>query len=415
MHATREHPHAALRRTIERRSSAAEEQVPDFVDTVLETGKPFMALPDRHARGHHAPDEQQLLAAPVVARGETVGVVAVTRTNDEPLNGDDLELLTQIAEVTALAVGRGLEPVGRAAPERLEALAHALDSAADAIFVLDDDGCLLSSNVATTRLLGYTDRDLVGRSLREIVADGSGTRRRSDLPEFGASMPADLTSLYEIELRRDDGTVITVELSFGRINPSEQIRYVTVGRDISRRKRAEERLRREATVDPLTGLINRASLHRALGRSLSRVDAGRQLAVLFVDLDGFKTVNDTGGHQAGDEVLRLVAERLTECVRRDDLVARYGGDEFVILLESDQHIEAEVDAVCSRIDVAFRTPFAVESGRHGLGASIGCAVHGRDGTTISQLLAHADADMYRHKVATRAAVPAVPDASGPTR
>lgn len=399
-----------LRRTIEEHTDDRVASKKDFVDVVLETGESFVA-PD--AKGFGSEDiaaDQHLMAVPVVARDGTVGVIAAARDDDEPFSGDELELMTRVADVAALAVSGASSPdQPRASSDdrgRTEA-ACALDSAADAIFVVGEDGEVLRANPATHRLLGFSDSELVGRALRDIVADGSAfaPRRSTDLPDLDSLGVGAVSTLHEIDLRRDDGTVIAVELSIGRVAAAGRKLFVAVGRDVSHRKRIEAGLRREASVDPLTGLVNRASAHRALGRSMQRVDAGCQVALLFIDLDGFKVINDSAGHQAGDEVLRAVAERLTESVRHDDLVARYGGDEFLVVLEADEEIEHQVAAVCARIESAFREPFAVGSSWRPLGASIGRAIQGRDGFTISQLLAHADTDMYRQKQARRSAEP----------
>jgi diguanylate cyclase (GGDEF)-like protein/PAS domain S-box-containing protein len=418
-----DHEATALRRTVDHHGEDGSTPPRDFVDVVLETGQSFVA-PD--GPGSSTDDtagttgttdaagttgttdaarpatDQQLLAVPVVANDGTLGVIAATRDDGEPFSGDDLDLMTRVADVTALAVRGMSSPPAPVTSDATEDVAvaeasHALESAADAIFLIDRSGHLLSSNLATQRLLGFSDRELVGLAVRDIVADGSATRRSSDLPDFESPPPGSFNALYEVELQRDDGTVVAVELSFGKVVGTDRDLYVAVGRDVSQRKRTEDRLRREASVDSLTGLLNRASAHRALGRSMHRGDAGCEVAVLFIDLDGFKHVNDTSGHQAGDEVLRAVADRLTESVRHDDLVARYGGDEFLVVLEADKDIDAEVHAVCERIEAAFTEPFAVGADEHSLGASVGMAIQGRHGTTLSQLLAHADADMYRHK------------------
>ena len=396
-----EHGPPVLRRSVDRGAFVTGEVAPDFVDLVLETGQSFFA--PNGAPATDAAPEQQLLAVPVVARDETLGVIAASRGVDEPFSGDDLELLTRVADVTALAIRTVARPAREEDPASVPAaeLSHAFESAADAIFIIDGTGQLLSSNLATKRMLGYSDRELIGRALHDIVADGSAVRRSSDLPDFDDPTIGDMGRFYEVELQRDDGVVIAVELTFGKIGGIDRDLYVAIGRDVSGRKRAEEHLRREASVDSLTGLMNRGSVHRALGRSIQRVEGGGQLALLFIDLDGFKVVNDTSGHPAGDEVLRAVAERLTDCVRYDDLVARYGGDEFIVLLEADHHIEDEVDGVFQRIERAFRQPFPVGRVHHHIGASIGCAIHNRDGTTLSQLLAYADAEMYRHKDSRR--------------
>jgi diguanylate cyclase (GGDEF)-like protein/PAS domain S-box-containing protein len=177
--------------------------------------------------------------------------------------------------------------------------------------------------------------------------------------------------------------------------------YRGTGRDITERKAAEERIRFLAQHDGLTGLPNRISLQLALVGALERMRRhGRRLAVMFIDLDRFKLVNDTLGHSAGDVVLRDVARRLERCLRSVDRVARQGGDEFVVLVE-DYHTESDVAGVAAKLLDACAEPFVIEGQEFALSGSIGISTYPGDGTDIETLLKTADIAMYRAKESGR--------------
>jgi diguanylate cyclase (GGDEF)-like protein/PAS domain S-box-containing protein len=177
--------------------------------------------------------------------------------------------------------------------------------------------------------------------------------------------------------------------------------YRGTGRDITERKDAEERIRFLAQHDGLTGLPNRNSLQNALAAALERVRRhDRRLAVMFIDLDRFKLVNDTLGHSAGDIVLRDVARRLEACLRSVDIVARQGGDEFVVLVE-DYQTEADLAGVARKLLDACAQPFVIEGQEFALSGSIGIGTYPGDGTDIDDLLKVADIAMYRAKESGR--------------
>jgi diguanylate cyclase (GGDEF)-like protein/PAS domain S-box-containing protein len=177
--------------------------------------------------------------------------------------------------------------------------------------------------------------------------------------------------------------------------------YRGTGRDITERKAAEERIRFLAQHDGLTGLPNRISLQLALVSALERMRRhGRRLAVMFIDLDRFKLVNDTLGHSAGDVVLRDVARRLERCLRSVDLVARQGGDEFVVIVE-DFTTEADLAGVAAKLLDACAEPFVIEDQEFALSGSIGISTYPGDGTDIETLLKTADIAMYRAKESGR--------------
>ena len=170
--------------------------------------------------------------------------------------------------------------------------------------------------------------------------------------------------------------------------------FYLVYRDIAERRQAEDRLRVVATHDPLTALPNRTLFHEHLSHALAKAQRyNRQLAVLFIDLDRFKNVNDTLGHEAGDLLLQVAAQRLSDCLRETDTMARQGGDEFVVLMDELSDLEA-VAGVCQRILDAMGRPFMVHGQEILLTASIGISVYPGDGRT---LLKNADIAMYRAK------------------
>jgi diguanylate cyclase (GGDEF)-like protein len=183
----------------------------------------------------------------------------------------------------------------------------------------------------------------------------------------------------------------------GRDDEGEVDWVAMVARDISQLKEAEERLRRMATLDTLTGLANRALFTEQLEELVERGQrSGRGLAVLFCDLDRFKEVNDRFGHAGGDRVLAELATRLLGIIRGQDLVARVGGDEFVILCDGSSDAEA-LAALAERVIEAVHEPIEVDGGSVQVGISIGVAVTTGPGPSGDRILTEADQAMYRAK------------------
>jgi diguanylate cyclase (GGDEF)-like protein len=163
------------------------------------------------------------------------------------------------------------------------------------------------------------------------------------------------------------------------------------------RKRAEERLTYLAQYDQLTGLVNRTLFRDRLIHAMARSKRLQQpMGLMLLDLDRFKAVNDTMGHDAGDQLLKVVADRLHECVREVDTVARMGGDEFTIILEGLSH-EDDLVVVARRITQSLSAPFNIQDQQASIGVSIGITIYPTDDHEIDDLLRHADAAMYRAK------------------
>jgi diguanylate cyclase (GGDEF)-like protein/PAS domain S-box-containing protein len=269
-----------------------------------------------------------------------------------------------------------------------------IEHAADAFFVYDAGGKILDVNRRACETLGYTREELLSLSMTDVEA--------ILLPEGIAGLWRRLASGESVTTegahRRKDGTAFPVEIRVGLLGEIAGRRLaLSIARDITGRKALEEGLSYRAFHDPLTGLPNRALLMDRLEHAVRRAHRRKTpLAVLFLDLDHFKAVNDASGHDAGDRVLEEVGRRLGCGARSSDTVARLGGDEFVVLLE-DIDGEREATLVADRMRKELEVPFEV--GRRGLRvtASIGVAVGPTSGSGPRELLRHADLAMYLAK------------------
>jgi diguanylate cyclase (GGDEF)-like protein/PAS domain S-box-containing protein len=263
------------------------------------------------------------------------------------------------------------------------------------LFVATADGVLLEANAAFAEALGRGREELLSVPLAALASDAEPVDRLlAELREHGAAE-------VEVHFGRAGGDLIA--LVSGGVHEAEGgTVYHGAVRDITAQKRAQDELVRSAFRDALTGLPNRVvfmdRLERLLRQSKRRVDF--RFAVLFLDLDNFKYVNDTHGHIVGDHLLVAVARRLESCVRQEDTVARIGGDEFAVLLDTVQDT-ASVMLVVDRIREALRQPFAAGGRETGATASIGIALSASGYERAEDLLRDADEAMYRAKARGR--------------
>jgi diguanylate cyclase (GGDEF)-like protein/PAS domain S-box-containing protein len=263
-------------------------------------------------------------------------------------------------------------------------------------------GSLVECNAAMQRTLGHGEAALRNRPVVDVFPEYQRLLERWRSAEFGGS------SSVESPLRAANGELIEAEVTLAQLHHSGRRLLCLVARDITLRKRAEserENHRRSlehlATHDPLTGLPNRLFLREQLPDLLKRAAAaGSGLALLFLDLDQFKSINDTRGHAAGDELLRETARRLRSSVSGSDIVVRMGGDEFVLLV-GDLSDRQTVSAVAQRVLETLRQPLKVEGQAFAMSASIGISVFPDDGLDLESLLKHADIALYEAKNAGR--------------
>ncbi|MEZ5134252.1 MAG: diguanylate cyclase [Acidimicrobiales bacterium] len=287
--------------------------------------------------------------------------------------------------------------------ERVRAQGDVLAAVTEAVALIGDDGVIRAANPAWDRLCGRspaapgTETPDVGRPYLEVLAEASD----GDLSLLAAAIErvrSGGTARAEMDVAlRTDGTRWWCSV---RITPMEGPPHglVLVHRDVTDRRNAERRAERRASHDPLTGLLNRTALeHQVTGAILHAQGREGYLGVLFVDIDDFKALNDTSGHAFGDAALRAAAARLTRWVRGGDLVARFGGDEFVVVLAPLESVTA-AEALADRVLRALDTDVRVGTVTHPLSASIGLAVAPvAEVEQVTALIDAADEAMYRSK------------------
>jgi diguanylate cyclase (GGDEF)-like protein/PAS domain S-box-containing protein len=286
------------------------------------------------------------------------------------------------------------------AESELRLAASVVENTVEAIMVTDEFDIILSVNPAFTSVTGYQASDVIGRSSSLLDAG-----RHDDV--FHAAVKQELVSRGrwkgETWARKQDGNVFLVWQAITAISASltAPLRLVSVFSDITERWRNDERLRHLAFHDPLTDLPNRSLLLERLGQLIDQTEREpRQVAVLFLDLDRFKVVNDTLGHDVGDQLLKHVARVLLGLVRQSDTVARLGGDEFVVILDHPDS-RVQVENIAKRVIGAISEARVFEGHTVEVGVSIGIAMYPRDGLTREALITHADMALYAAKGAGR--------------
>ncbi len=274
------------------------------------------------------------------------------------------------------------------------ALDNMLDSMNDAVFLTSPDGLIKRVNMAATQLLGWSQMELLGRELAYVISD-------QDRASFNIEQASN--EMLELTVRTKAGQTIPVSLS-GSVMAAEDPRFqgcVFVARNITERKRAERRIRYLARYDTLTKIPNRLQFQHSLQQAIARTRrAGRELALLYMDLDRFKEVNDTFGHAAGDRALEILTERMSRKLPPDTMLGRLAGDEFALFVENlpmDADNRPTIAALAREVLDELGRPFQL--GQHELyvTGSIGIALCPRDADNVVDLIRDADAAMYYSK------------------
>ena len=288
----------------------------------------------------------------------------------------------------------------KAAEERLRLAAAVFDNVGEAIVVVDRDQMVRAVNSAFERMTGFAAEGVVGVRLSLFAAE---VNEPALIEEAWVTAAKGGIWQGEVWARRADGDVFPAALAItGVVGEDGHVgSFVLLAHDVTRRKMDEQRIRFHASHDTLTKLANRHTVMEALTDAIVRAEVGgHRLAVLFLDVNRFKDVNDSFGHAAGDELLRQVARRLKGCVRASDIIGRLGGDEFVVALPNISDPTGAVACV-EKILYAFSEPFSVAHRDLYCSTSIGVALYPDDADTAEQLLSNADAAMYHCKAGGR--------------
>lgn len=278
-------------------------------------------------------------------------------------------------------------------------------SASDAIFLIDQYGCVLLWNNAAEQIFGYSEQEIIGKPATALMGEkyelkALETGLERTYKEVLAPMAG---KVIEAAGRRKDGSEFPLELSGSVWKTNRGMFYTAIVRDITKRRAAEELLLHEATHDALTGLPNRAQFTEILTDSIRKAEKNKnyQFAVLFLDLDRFKVINDGLGHVMGDKLLVAIAQRLANCIRPEDTVARFGGDEFTILLNNLENVDYAIE-IAERLQEEIIQPFAVDGHEVYTSASVGITISDAANRKPEDFLRDSDTAMYRAKAAGKA-------------
>jgi diguanylate cyclase (GGDEF)-like protein/PAS domain S-box-containing protein len=268
-------------------------------------------------------------------------------------------------------------------------------ASSDLITVLDSDARIVYQSPSIERVLGYRPEEVVGTSFAGLLPSGEQSRLLHLLAD-AAAYDGGGTEVLDCTLRHRNGETLHFEIQHTNLLDDEHVRGIVLNsRDVSERKAFEEQLQHQAFHDPVTGLANRALFAERVRHAVARARRDHiGLAVIFIDLDDFKTINDSLGHAAGDQVLLEVGKRLGTSIRASDTAARFGGDEFAVLLEGVESAQEAADTA-ERILEALAVPLALEHKELVTRASMGISmVAGEAATDAEEMIRNADAAMY---------------------
>ena len=275
-------------------------------------------------------------------------------------------------------------------------LVRALDAATNPVLITERSGCIVWINRAFSLLSGYSKLELVGKTPHLL---SSGRQTTTFYRELWMTIMAGLTWQGEMVERRKDGSNCTINQVITPVLDPQGVvtHFIAILHNFKVMDEERARMQQLAFHDALTGLPNRSLFLSLLNQAMSHATQQQQpLALMFIDLDRFKAVNDTHGHACGDKLLVAVAERLSQSVRRSDVVGRLSGDEFAILVTGMDHAR-QVEVLADKLIGAINQPFMIDAHRLNTHISVGISLYPWDGASVEQLLARADDAMYQAK------------------
>ena len=274
---------------------------------------------------------------------------------------------------------------------RLQAVLHNVQ---EGIISIDPHGIIEDANPAIAGIFGYTQAQLVGQPIQPLIPEL--TSAMHDLESYTKSRKG-LSRYREAAGFHKNGKQLPLEINIARMELNAAMHFVCLVRDIAERKQAEAKLIQLALYDQLTGLPNRTMFYERLASLLPQARRTKsEMALLFIDLDGFKSVNDSMGHGIGDQLLQEVGKRLLASIRESDTVARMGGDEFTVILNNMQD-SGQTASIAEKIIDAINQPIHLNGKSCKVGASIGIAIYPNHAKTANDLVRAADSAMYHAK------------------
>jgi diguanylate cyclase (GGDEF)-like protein/PAS domain S-box-containing protein len=335
------------------------------------------------------------ISLPLAHEGQVFGVIAIYSVEPYSFNPDEGKLLRELADnlafgIASLRTANARRDAEAALGETEQRYRFMLDNAADGVLIVDPQGHFVYANLAASNILGYSRAELLKLGIPDITpADRLDAERGNwEQAKREGSVRA------EILQKRQDGSIVPVDLNAVRLPDGNVFGSF---RDISERLQYQSRLQHQATHDSLTDLPNRVLFQDRLEQELRKANrAGSLVALLFLDLDGFKEVNDTLGHETGDVLLQEVSRRLLHNVRQSDTVARVGGDEFLVILPCIDDLR-RVEELATNLVQTVSRPYLKEDERAYVTASIGIAIYPNDAGDARNLLMNAERAMHQAK------------------
>ena len=337
---------------------------------------------------------RKLLTEAILKRTENQGLLADLQRERGEVEKLNLDL--RAAETALRAQNSVLEHEVAVRSERNRLAFAVIQNTAEGVLVTDADGTIIEVNPAFTRITGYSAEEAIGVTVGLLTPDGPKDRQQAQMMEVLAE-----TGKWEGELwsRRKDGSLYLERRSIDAVRDANgtTTHYVSVFNDITEDHHKDEQLRHMACHDPLTGLANRSLLNEHLRMAIAQGKRHHGRAgILFLDLDQFKSINDTLGHDVGDLLLKEVAHRLHACLRATDTLARLGGDEFVVLLNSIRHPD-DCALLAGKLMETLGKPVEIAGVSLHINTSIGITVFPDDGETVEVLMKNADMALYAAK------------------
>ena len=334
---------------------------------------------------------RSVLAMPLRIKNEVAGALVMYSAHENTFDKLTISRLSAFAGRVTVAM------LGAQEQQELRLMQAAMSNAANAMFITRHDGAIEWLNEAVSRYSGYTTDEIIGANPRIF---NSGQHPQSFWNEMWATILNGHHWRGEIVNRTKAGELYTVAQSISPLynDKGELTHFLSVQQDISEKKRLEEEIHYLAYHDPLTHLPNRMLFRDRVQQAIAQAQRTHaKLAVMFIDLDGFKAVNDMHGHNNGDCLLESVAERIRLCVRSGDTVARLGGDEFTVLLRDVKDMESIEGVAQKLLDIAVQ-PYVLDSETPvTVSFSVGISVYPEDGESFDALLSRADQAMYKAK------------------
>ena len=354
-------------------------------------------MPNSLRHSHHHLRNRYFQAPKKRSMDGSLDIVIKNKQGNEVPVDISLGYLSEDGHNVAIASIRDMT-IRRKQQHSLERAAAVFENISDAVLISDINENIILVNKAFVEITGYSEEESIGQN-------AGFTRSGKHGADFYQQMHHSLkeTGQWQGEIwdRRKDGEIYPKWLTITYVDDKRRPYYIGVFSDITLKKATEEKLRQLAFHDPLTGLLNRLSLTEQLGHAIKHSDrVNRPVGVMFIDLDNFKKINDSLGHQVGDELLKVIANRLTSAVNADDIVARLGGDEFMIVAEEIQE-PLYLEHLAQKLLHTVSDVVQIDSHELFVSPSIGISVYPRDGSDAAEMIKNADTAMYRAKHAGR--------------